>query len=394
VKFIDAASKPQASKKSEPLLMNSRTCLYTAHEKMGAKLVDFSGWDMPLHYGSQIKEHHCVRRDCGMFDVSHMTVVDIAGSDVRAYLRYLLANDVAKIAEPGQGLYSAMLNDRGGVVDDLIVYALPSGFRLVVNCATGDKDIAWMNDYAQGFQVTLQQRDDLAIIAVQGPQAIARVASVVGQASGDKISALKTFNSIFIPSSQTGDSWQYARTGYTGEDGLEIILPSSEAEAFWWQLHAAGVPPAGLAARDTLRLEAGLNLYGHEMDENISPLQANMAWTIAWQDFERDFVGRSALLAARDAGPQDKLVGLLLTQRGVLRDGQAVYIEGCEQPGVITSGSFSPTLGYSIALARVPVQAGEWAEVMMRKKRETVRLIAPGFVRHGQPIFAPYVEPS
>lgn len=373
--------------------MNSRTSLYTAHEKMGAKIVDFSGWDMPLHYGSQIKEHHCVRRDCGMFDVSHMTVVDIDGSDVRAYLRYLLANDVAKIIEPGQGLYSAMLNDRGGVVDDLIVYSLPSGFRLVVNCATGDKDIAWMNDYAQGYQVTLQQRDDLAIIAVQGPQAIARVSSVVGQAVGDKISALKTFNSIFIPSSQTGDNWQYARTGYTGEDGLEIILPSIQAETFWWQLHAAGVSPSGLAARDTLRVEAGFNLYGHEMDENISPLQANMAWTIAWRDFERDFVGRSALLAARDAGLQDKLVGLLLTQRGVLRDGQAVYIEGCEQPGVITSGSFSPTLGYSIALARVPVQAGEWAEVAMRKKHETVRLIDPGFVRHGQPVFAPYVEP-
>ncbi len=372
--------------------MNSRTSLYTAHEKMGAKIVDFGGWDMPLHYGSQIKEHHCVRRDCGMFDVSHMTVVDIDGSDVRAYLRYLLANDVAKIIAPGQGLYSAMLNDRGGVVDDLIVYALPSGFRLVVNCATGAKDIAWMNDYAQGFQVTLQQRDDLAIIAVQGPQAIKRVSSVVGPVIGDKISALKTFNSIFAPASQADGSWQYARTGYTGEDGLEIILPSSQAETFWWQLDEAGVSPVGLAARDTLRLEAGFNLYGHEMDEGVSPLQANMASTIDWQDFERDFVGRSALLAARDAGPQDKLVGLLLTQRGVLRDGQAVYIEGCEQPGVITSGSFSPTLGYSIALARVPAQAGEWAEVAMRKKHETVRLIEPGFVRHGQPVFAPYVE--
>ena len=327
--FIYAANKPQASKNSEPLLMNSRTILYTAHEKMGAKIVDFGGWDMPLHYGSQIKEHHCVRRDCGMFDVSHMTVVDMAGSDVWAYLRYLLANDVAKIIVPGQGLYSAMLNDRGGVVDDLIVYALPSGFRLVVNCATGDKDIAWMNDYAQGFQVTLQQRDDLAIIAVQGPQAIARVSSVAGQAIGDKISALKTFSSVFAPSSQTGDSWQYARTGYTGEDGLEIILPSSEAEAFWWQLHAAGVPPAGLAARDTLRLEAGLNPYGHEMDESVSPLQANMAWTVAWHDFERDFVGRSALLAAREVGLQETLVGVLLTPPGVLRDGQAVFIGGC-----------------------------------------------------------------
>ena len=368
--------------------MSSRTCLYAAHEKMGAKIVDFSGWDMPLHYGSQIKEHHCVRRDCAMFDVSHMTVVDVDGSDARAYLRYLLANDVAKIADLGQGLYSAMLNDRGGVVDDLIVYALPSAYRLVLNCARGDKDLAWMQAHAQGFQVVMQRRSDLAIIAVQGPQAIARVGAVVGQVIGDKIDALKPFESIFTET----DDWQFARTGYTGEDGLEIILPSNEAEAFWWQLHSAGVPPAGLAARDTLRLEAGLNLYGHEMDEGVSPLQANMAWTLALQDAERDFVGRSAVLAARDAGPQDQLAGLLLTARGVLRDGQLVYIEGCEQPGVITSGSFSPTLGYSIALARVPAQAGEWAEVMMRKKRETVRLIKPGFVRHGQPTFKASLE--
>ncbi|OUS14067.1 glycine cleavage system protein T [Gammaproteobacteria bacterium 53_120_T64] len=367
--------------------MNSRTCLYAAHKKMGAKVVNFSGWDMPLHYGSQIKEHHCVRRDSAMFDVSHMTVVDVGGREAQEYLRYLLANDVAKITGPGQGLYSAMLNSSGGVVDDLIVYALSSGFRLVVNCATGAKDVAWMNDCARGFQVALQQRDDLAIIAVQGPQAIARVGSVVGKASGAKISALKTFNSIFASASKTAGSWQYARTGYTGEDGLEIILPSSEAETFWWQLHAAGVLPAGLAARDTLRLEAGFNLYGHEMDESVSPLRANMAWTIALQDGERDFIGRSAVLAARDAGPQDKLVGVLLTQRGVLRDGQAVYIAGCEQSGLITSGSFSPTLGYSIALARVPAPAGGLAEVAMRKKRETVRLIAPAFVRRGQPIF-------
>lgn len=371
--------------------MNSRTCLYAAHEKLGAKMVDFSGWDMPLHYGSQIQEHHCVRLDCGMFDVSHMTVVDIGGSDVRAYLRHLLANDVAKISAPGQGIYSAMLNHRGGVIDDLIVYALPSGFRLVVNCATSEKDIAWMNDCAQGFQVLVQQREDLAMISVQGPQAIARVNSVVGQALGAKISALKPFNSLYASPSQVGDNWQYARTGYTGEEGLEIILPGSEAEFFWWQLHSAGVQPAGLAARDTLRLEAGLNLYGHEMDENILPLQANMAWTIDWRDSERDFIGRPALLAASDAGQQEKLVGLLLTQRGVLRDGQHVYFAGCDQPGVITSGSFSPTLGYSIALARVPVDAGEWGEVAMRKKRETVRLVAPGFVRHGQPVIAPCI---
>ncbi|OUS10591.1 glycine cleavage system protein T [Gammaproteobacteria bacterium 54_18_T64] len=367
--------------------MNSSTSLYTAHKKMGAKFIDFAGWDMPLHYGSQLKEHHCVRRDSAMFDVSHMTVVDVDGREARAYLRYLLANDVAKIAQLGQGLYSAMLNDGGGVVDDLIAYALPSGFRLVLNCATGVKDLAWMRACAADFRVTLQQRDDLAMIAVQGPQAIARVSSAVGHEIGEKIRALKPFAGVFVPASPAEDGWQYARTGYTGEDGLEIILPSSQVEGLWWQLHAAGVSPAGLAARDTLRLEAGLNLYGHEMDESISPLRANMAWTIALQDSTRNFIGRSALLTERAAGPQDKLLGVLLTARGVLRDGQAIYIEGCEQPGVITSGSFSPTLGYSIALARVPVQAGERAEVAMRKKREIVRLIAPAFVRRGQPIF-------
>lgn len=372
--------------------MALRTCLYAAHQKLGAKIVDFGGWDMPLHYGSQIAEHHSVRRDCAMFDVSHMTVIDIDGPDVSAYLRYLLANDVAKITQPGQGLYSAMLTEQGGVVDDLIVYVMPQGFRLVVNCATRAKDLAWMNDYAQGFQVAINERADLAMIAVQGPNAVMRVCALLGQAEAEKIRALKSFNSVFIPSAERGELQQYARTGYTGEDGLEIILPAIEAEALWQQLYDAGVPPAGLAARDTLRLEAGLNLYGHEMDESISPLHANMGWTLALQDSAREFVGRSAVLAELDRGAGDKLVGLLLTGRGVLRDGQELTIDNCERTGVITSGSFSPTLGYSIALARVPSEAGEWVQVAMRKKYERLRLIAPCFVRKGEPVFAPLAE--
>ena len=328
--------------------MNSRTCLYAAHQASGAKLVNFGGWDMPLHYGSQIAEHHTVRRTCGMFDVSHMTVVDVDGGGARDYLRFLLANDVAKITDSGQGLYSAMLNERGGVVDDLIIYALNTGFRLVLNCATREKDLAWMADHAQGFDVLIKEREDLAIIAVQGPEAIAHVGSVMNStvmnstairstgvkltdpelSIGDGLNQLKSFCSIFVTSAQGLEPWQFARTGYTGEDGLEIILPSDEAPSLWAKLQDAGVSPVGLAARDTLRLEAGLNLYGHEMDEDISPLQANMAWTVALEPSTREFLGRNAVLKERDAGTGDKLVGLLMTGRGVLRAEQSVLIDG------------------------------------------------------------------
>ncbi len=360
--------------------MGSRTPLYDQHVAAGAKMVDFGGWDMPLHYGSQMEEHHQVRRDAGMFDVSHMTVVDVTGTEAKAYLQYLLANDVGRLTVAGKALYSAMLNEKGGVIDDLIVYLTQDGYRVVVNAATREKDLAWMDEQADEFAVTLTERDDLAMLAVQGPRAREVTASVVSDTRAARINDIKPFQGL-----AEGD-WFIARTGYTGEDGLELILPNDQIASLWDALINAGCKPCGLGARDTLRLEAGLNLYGSDMDESVSPLAANMAWTIAWEPAERDFIGRKALEKQRDAGDQPKLVGLVLSERAVLRGHQKVIVEGVGE-GEITSGSFSPTLGISIALARVPRETGDSAKVEIRGKLLDVRVIKPTFVRNGKRVF-------
>jgi len=357
--------------------MGQRTPLYDQHLALGAKMVDFGGWDMPLHYGSQVEEHHQVRRDCGVFDVSHMTVVDVAGAQAKAYLQRLLANDVARLAQVGKALYSAMLNEQGGVIDDLIVYLTDEGYRLVVNASTRDKDLAWMRAQASGFEVRIDERADLAMLAIQGPQARIRMMDLVTQPRAALIQELKPFQGL-----AAGD-WFIGRTGYTGEDGLEIILPAEQAPDFFSELVGAGISPIGLGARDTLRLEAGLNLYGQDMNEEVSPLAANMGWTIAWEPAERAFVGRGALEEQRERSEQHKLVGLVLEERGVLRAHQVVRVNGIGE-GEITSGSFSPTLGKSIALARVPANTGERAEVEIRNKWYPVRVVQPTFVRHGK----------
>ena len=357
--------------------MGQRTPLYDQHLALGAKMVDFGGWDMPLHYGSQVEEHHQVRRDCGVFDVSHMTVVDVAGDQASAYLQHLLANDVARLKSPGRALYSAMLNERGGVIDDLIVYLTDWGYRLVVNASTRDKDLAWMQSRAADFAVEINERPQLAMLAIQGPHARTRTAELVSQARATLIQELKPFQGL-----AEGD-WFIGRTGYTGEDGLEIILPAEQAPDFLSELVGAGIPPIGLGARDTLRLEAGLNLYGQDMTEEVSPLAANMGWTVAWEPDERDFVGRVALEQQRAQGDLPKLVGLVLEERGVLRAHQVVRVNGVGD-GEITSGSFPPTLGKSIALARVPAGTAERAEVEIRGKWYPVRVVQPTFVRHGK----------
>tara|TARA_R110001592_G_scaffold42588_6_gene138193 strand:- start:40254 stop:41339 length:1086 start_codon:yes stop_codon:yes gene_type:complete len=360
--------------------MGSRTPLYEQHLAAGAKMVDFGGWDMPLNYGSQMEEHHQVRSDVGMFDVSHMTVVDVAGTDAKTFLRYLLANDVARLVTAGKALYSGMLNQDGGVIDDLIVYLTDEGYRLVVNAATRDKDLAWMNSQANGYAVTVQERADLAMIAVQGPRGRECAASVVSDNRAALMNDLQPFQGL-----PEGD-WFIGRTGYTGEDGLEIMLPAGQAAAFWDALLVAGCRPCGLAARDTLRLEAGMNLYGMDMDETVSPLAANMGWTIAWEPIERDFIGRKALEVQRAAGDQLKQVGLVMSERAVLRGHQKVVVEGVGE-GEITSGTFSPTLSCSIALARVPRATGDSAQVEIRGKLLDVRVIKPGFVRNGKAVF-------
>ena len=357
--------------------MGQRTPLYDLHVALGAKIVDFGGWDMPVHYGSQVEEHHQVRRDCGVFDVSHMTVVDVTGSQAKAYLQHLLANDVERLQVLGKALYSGMLNEQGGVIDDLIVYLTAEGYRVVVNASTRDKDLAWMQLQSAGFDVALQHQAGLAMLAVQGPQARAKTAELVSAARAALIHELKPFQGL-----PEGD-WFIARTGYTGEDGLEIMLPAEQAPGFLNELVGAGIAPAGLGARDTLRLEAGMNLYGQDMTEEVSPLAANMGWTIAWEPAERQFVGRAVLEAQRAAGNQPKLVGLVLEERGVLRAHQVVRVEGVGE-GEITSGSFSPTLGKSIALARVPAGTGDRAEVEIRGKWFPVRVVQANFVRHGK----------
>lgn len=361
--------------------MGQQTPLYQLHLDSGAKMVDFAGWDMPINYGSQIEEHNLVRKQAGVFDVSHMTVIDVSGKEAQAFLRYLLANDVAKLDEVGRALYSGMLNESGCVVDDLIVYRMSYGYRLVVNCATREKDLAWIGLHAKDFDINIKEQPQLAILAVHGPEAIDKVCSLLDEDRARKSRELKNFRGF------ESDSWFIARTGYTGEKGLEIILPNEEAPDFWTKLLAIGVKPVGLGARDTLRLEAGMNLYGHDMDETVSAIAANMQQTIAWEPAERDFIGRQAVtahLAEQQAGTLPILTGLVLEQRGVLREGQKVICENGE--GIITSGSFSPTLKHSIALARIPMASGS-CQVDIRGTLSEVRIVKPNFVRFGKKVF-------
>ncbi len=349
------------------------TPLYSVHVEMGAKLVDFAGWNMPLHYGSQLEEHHRVRRDAGMFDVSHMLAVDVTGAGARNFLRRMLANDVARLAKPGKALYSCMLREDAGVLDDLIVYARADGtYRLVVNAGTAGKDLAWLE--AQRPQaVAISPRRDLAIVAVQGPQAREKFWKAWPEAR-TATQALANFEAAEI-----GESF-VARTGYTGEDGFEALVPADRAEPLWRALAAAGVTPAGLAARDTLRLEAGMNLYGQDMDENVTPFECALAWTVDLKS-DRDFIGRAAL----EAKPRTRdFLGIVLADRGVMRAHQKVRTAAGE--GEITSGGFSPTMNRSIALARLPagVAAGAEVEIQVRDKWLKGKTVKPPFVRHGK----------
>ncbi|MDH5432504.1 MAG: glycine cleavage system aminomethyltransferase GcvT [Gammaproteobacteria bacterium] len=358
--------------------MGKTTAFYQCHLDSGAKIVDFSGWDMPLHYGSQIDEHHFVRQDAGMFDVSHMTIVEVTGERAKEYLRYLLANDVAKLTEKGKALYSGMLNESGGVIDDLIVYYISDEYyRVVVNASTRDKDLAWMVKQAEAFAVSIKENTTSAMLAIQGPNAIEKTSKALTEAQNKAIEGLGVFCAVDT------DQFFIARTGYTGEDGYEIILPQEKADEFWKALIDAGVKPCGLGARDTLRLEAGMNLYGHEMDETISPLQANMAWTITWQPEDRDFIGKQVLVKEKEEGVKNKLVGLVLQDKGVIRADMKVIVEGIGE-GITTSGTMSPTLKQSIGLARVPKETGDEVLLEIRNKQLLAKVVKPCFVRKGQ----------
>jgi aminomethyltransferase len=362
--------------------MLRRTALYAAHVDAGGRMVDFGGWQMPLHYGSQIEEHHAVRRDAGVFDVSHMRVVDVAGDDSRALLRELLSADIDRRAR-GQAMYCCMLNEGGGVMDDLIVYrseAPPVQYRIVLNAATADRDLAWMRQQASRGRraVELASRDELAILALQGPGAAAALARADPSLAA-RAALLAHFHSL-----RAGELF-VARTGYTGEDGFEIVVPAGRVLDLWRRLLDAGVPPCGLGARDTLRLEAGMSLYGQDIDETVTPLESGLGWTVELQD-ARAFVGREPVQRQLQAGPERRLLGLVLLERGVLRAHQPVQTRHGE--GLVTSGTFSPTLQMGIGLARLParVAVGDAVQVQLRGKPSPARVVKPRFVRHGQPL--------
>lgn len=347
-----------------------RTALCDAHIAAGGKMVDFAGWYMPVNYGSQITEHTAVRTDAGMFDVSHMTIIDVSGRSSKAFLQRLVANDVDRLSVWG-ALYGALLNEAGGVLDDLIVYRTPEGYRCVVNASTRDKVLAWFEGNAMAEADFVEQ--SLSMIAVQGPNAVAKVSRLLGLSD---LPDLQPFHAQVTPAGA-----MIGRTGYTGEDGVEVMLPDDAAVELWNGLRQAGVAPAGLGARDTLRLEAGLNLYGQDLDEDTSPLASNIGWTVAWEPSDREFIGRSAIEAERGACPQ-KLTGLVMREKGVLRHGQRVITSAGE--GVITSGTYSPTMQCAIALARVPADAAGQCQVDIRGKQKNANIVKPPFVRNGK----------
>lgn len=357
--------------------MGNKTPLYQCHLDAGAKIVDFAGWDMPINYGSQIAEHEAVRGDAGMFDVSHMTVVDVSGGAAKSYLQYLLGNDVARLKITGKALYSCMLNEQGGVIDDLIVYYLRDNFyRLVINSATREKDLAWLDRQAQGFAgLVIKFREDIAILAVQGPNARSKAIALFDDYQQQSLRRLARFQAAEF------DDCFVGRTGYTGEDGFEIMMLAERIPNFWERSLAAGITACGLGARDTLRLEAGMNLYGADMDETTSPLVSGLGWTLAMDD-DREFIGKKALLQQRAAGIQQSFVGLLLLDKGVLRNHLRVVTALGD--GEITSGSYSPTLQQSIAMARVPAGTAGQVEVEVRNKMLKAEVVKLPFVREGK----------
>ena len=361
--------------------MSQQTPLHNLHVQASAKMVDFNGWSMPINYGSQIAEHESVRNNCGIFDVSHMTILDFEGAQARDLIRYIISNDIDSLKNECDGLYSAMMNESGGVIDDLIAYKMPFGYRLVVNCATRGKDLKWISSHLKKFEVTMKERNELSILAIQGPQS----EKILSLCSNLPTVALK--NKMRLQGTIKGETF-ISKTGYTGELGFEVILPNDESKILWQEAIAVGAKPAGLAARDTLRLEAGMNLYGFEMDESISPLECNMEWTVSLKDSKREFLGKEAFLTKKNSNDCLHLVGVLLEERAIIRSGQEVYLDAKKTvKGIVTSGTYSPTLKKSIALARVPRLKKDICYTEVRGKLLEAKIGKPRFIKEGKIIF-------
>ena len=363
--------------------MSKQTPLYQAHVDAGGKIVDFAGWKLPIHYGSLVEEHKAVRSSAGMFDVSHMTLVDVSGTDAQTFLQKLLTNDVAKLTT-GQALYSCMCNEQGCVLDDLIVYKnSDKAYRVIVNAATRDKDLAWMAKHQSG-NLTINVPESNVILAVQGPDALQKSHASIANMNPELAAmydGLKRFTSI-----KQGD-WFIGRTGYTGEDGVEIVLPKEHADNLWQSLIANSVVPAGLGARDTLRLEAGMHLYGNDLDEEHTAVESGLAWTVDCSDQNRDFIGRKTLEVQKASGGKYTFTGVVLEGRGVLRQGQKVQLQGTEV-GTVTSGTFSPSLQKSIGMMRSNKLIDGSCDVVIRDKLVAARSVKLPFIKNGQATFS------
>jgi aminomethyltransferase len=328
--------------------MALRTPLYAAHLRHGARMVEFAGWDMPVQYAGLIEEHEAVRNAVGLFDVSHMGEVVFRGPRALGALQAVFTNDLSKVAD-GQAQYGCLCRENGGIVDDVVIYRRSAEDLLVcVNAANRQKDFDWLKSHAGGADVA-NESDEWAQLALQGPKAL----GVLRKLTRADLDAIKTYR--HAPGLVAGIACLIARTGYTGEDGFELFCPAAQAEKLWDALMAAGRPegiqPAGLGCRDTLRLEMAYRLYGSDMDDGTSPLEAGLAWVVKLD--KGDFIGRSALQAQKAQGLSRKLVGFQLTDPGIARHGHAVVRDG-RPVGVVTSGTRSPTLKTSIGLAYVP----------------------------------------
>ncbi|MEM3030150.1 MAG: glycine cleavage system aminomethyltransferase GcvT [Candidatus Micrarchaeia archaeon] len=345
------------------------------HRSLGAKMVEFGGWEMPVQYSSIIEEHDAVRKAVGLFDVSHMGEIEVKGENALAFIQHIITNDASKLAD-GQALYSPMCNERGGVVDDLLVYRRKADdFFIVVNASTTDKDWAWMNAHNRQGAELRNISSEVAELALQGPKAQATLQKL----TDFNLSSIAYFHFAEFP--VAGVPCLVSRTGYTGEDGFEIYFSPEHAEKMWHALMEAGaefgIKPCGLGARDTLRLEAGLMLYGNDITDDITPLEAPLAWTVKFD--KGDFIGKGALLANP---PKRKLVGFELLERAVPRHGNEVFVNG-KQFDVVTSGTFSPTLGKPIGFCFVPVDLplGSQIQIKIRERLFPARTTSHRFYK-------------
>ena len=358
-----------------------KTPLNQTHRQLGARMVDFGGWDMPVQYSGVIDEHLAVRQRAGLFDVSHMGEIEVSGGNALEFVQYLTTNDASTLVD-GQVQYSALCYPDGGVVDDVTLYRFnATRYLFCVNAANTDKDFAWMQQVlaeSKRTDVTLTDRsDEFAQIALQGPKA----QDILSSLTELPLDELVYYH--FCEGEVAGVDMIVSRTGYTGEDGFELYLPAQDAVDVWGQLMQVGEPhglkPIGLGARDTLRLEKGYALYGHELSAEISPLEAGLGWITKLG--KADFVGKAALVAQKEAGLPRRKVALLMQQRGIPREGYAVYC-GDQQVGVVTSGTMSPSLKVGVALALVTPQAAkeEKLTVAVRKQRLTAKVVRPPFI--------------